>query len=92
MERASKQSTDAPDTMPGRCKQSDWIEAALRREWWINHGHDFAALYGDDGEMQCGRCGADYKRDSLDRLRLIVRDARMERAALMSGSRDGREA
>jgi hypothetical protein len=35
----------------------------LRYFLWANHGHD--GLYGDDGEMQCGRCRADYLRDPL---------------------------
>lgn len=33
---------------------------ALRRILWLNHGH--AGLYGDDGEMQCGICIVDFKR------------------------------
>jgi len=32
-----------------------------RRILWSGHGHG-PALYGDDGEMQCGWCGVDYKR------------------------------
>ena len=47
-------------------------EAALRREWWMNHGHPFAALYGDDGEMQCAACPADFKRQSIDELHEYV--------------------
>jgi hypothetical protein len=31
---------------------------------WLNHGCEPAALYGDDGEMQCGRCMMDFKRMS----------------------------
>lgn len=39
------------------------------REWlWLNHGCTFQALYGDDGEMQCGGCRRDFKRDPLDEL------------------------
>ncbi len=38
----------------------------LRTLLWINHGCDFAALYGDDGEMQCHRCMIDFKRDSIE--------------------------
>ena len=35
----------------------------LRRVLWLSHGHNM--LYGDDGEMQCGRCGLDFKRDPV---------------------------
>ena len=35
----------------------------LRYVLWQGHGHD--DLYGDDGEMQCGRCHADYLRDPV---------------------------
>lgn len=57
------------------------IEAELRHEWWLNHGHDYHALYGDDGEMACNVCPADFKRDPLDRLRRLVFDARLVRAS-----------
>lgn len=39
-------------------------EQSLRRELWLSHGH--TGIYGDDGEMQCGECGIDYKRDSVE--------------------------
>lgn len=39
------------------------IEQRDRYNLWTSHGHD--GLYGDDGEMQCARCGVDYKRDSF---------------------------
>lgn len=61
------------------------IEGELRREWWINHGHDFHALYGDDGEMQCGRCLCDFKRDPIARLREVVTASRLAKAAEVSG-------
>lgn len=40
-------------------------EKALRRHLWLGHGHEF--LYGDDGEMQCGKCAPiwDYRRAPL---------------------------
>lgn len=38
-------------------------ELDLRRLLWLRHDPDhFAALYGDDGEMQCSACGIDFKR------------------------------
>lgn len=39
-------------------------DARLRRILWTSHGHS-GALYGDDGEMGCPRCGLDYKRNRL---------------------------
>lgn len=56
-------------------------EKDLRYELWLHHGHPFQALYGDDGEMQCGMCPADFKRMPLDELRELVRVRRMEAAA-----------
>lgn len=29
---------------------------------WLRHGCPISALYGDDGEMQCNKCGIDFKR------------------------------
>lgn len=55
------------------------IEMLLRREWWINHGH--LGIYGDDGEMQCGECRVDYKRDPLERVQAACHSARLDRAA-----------
>lgn len=62
------------------------IEKALRREWWLNHGHDH--LYGDDGEMQCGRCPCDFKREPMERLMEAVRAARLERGARLWAALD----
>jgi hypothetical protein len=59
------------------------LERELRYMMWIGHGH-FAALYGDDGEMQCCRCikyGVDdYKRAPLDAVRNAYKAARLELA------------
>ena len=60
------------------------IERELRVEWWMNHGHDFHALYGDDGEMQCAVCGSetgiyDYKRMPMETLRKLVHAMRVQR-------------
>ena len=40
----------------------------LRKFMWVNHGCHPCALYGDDGEMQCGACGLDFKRMSVTKL------------------------
>lgn len=42
------------------------LESKYRRRLWLNHGH--TSLYGDDGEMQCAKCMADFKRESLEAL------------------------
>lgn len=36
----------------------------LRELLWLRHGCE--GLYGDDGEMQCGQCLLDFKRDLVD--------------------------
>ena len=62
------------------------LEGELRHTWWLNHGH-FGTLYGDDGEMQCPQCPADYKRDPLEDLRVqmaAVAVARWEQALATS--------
>jgi len=59
-------------------------EANLRQEWWLNHGHAFSALYGDDGEMQCASCPCDFKRESIENLRAWVHSGRLARAARAS--------
>lgn len=61
------------------------VEASLRYEWWLNHGHGLTELYGDDGEMACGACPADFKRQPIEELRVIVRAARLVRAAEATG-------
>lgn len=43
--------------------RNDWM-MRLRHRLWLSHGH--TGLYGDDGEMQCSRCGVDYLRASFD--------------------------
>ena len=40
----------------------------LRELLWFNHGCPPGALYGDDGEMQCGACRLDFKRDEVERI------------------------
>lgn len=47
------------------CSAHTWVARRLkyRKKLWLSHGH--SGLYGDDGEMQCGTCLIDFKRDSL---------------------------
>jgi hypothetical protein len=43
-------------------------ERKLRERLWLKHGCADGAteyLYGDDGEMQCKKCGSDFLRQSL---------------------------
>ena len=44
----------------------------LRKMLWLRHGCDINALYGDDGEMQCGRHRPwiDFKRDPPEEIEL----------------------
>lgn len=41
-------------------------ERDLRARLWLNHGCEGGGnLYGDEGEMQCHKCGSDFLRQSL---------------------------
>jgi len=39
-------------------------ELMLRKLLWLRHGCSIGSLYGDDGELQCGKCGVDFLRDT----------------------------
>ncbi len=41
----------------------------LRYLLWLNHGCSMITLYGDDGELQCGKCMLDFKRDSIETIK-----------------------
>lgn len=61
--------------------RNESLEARLRRELWLNHGH--TQLYeGDDGQMLCGECAPrfDYKRLPIDSLQRQVDRVRYLRA------------
>lgn len=49
----------------------------LRRLLWLGHG--CTGLYGDDGEMQCGHCLIDFKRDTVEQIekRLVERGKKL---------------
>lgn len=57
------------------------VEGMLRYEWWVRHGCDSIALYGDDGEMSCGSCFTDFKRTPLGELNERVVKLRMAHTA-----------
>jgi hypothetical protein len=41
----------------------------LRELLWLRHGCSIINLYGDDGEMQCNKCGIDFKRDKPESIK-----------------------
>lgn len=41
-------------------------ERHIRQVLWLSHGCDINALYGDDGEMQCSKCGIDFLRFPIE--------------------------
>ena len=44
----------------------------LRRMLWLRHGCQ--GLYGDDGEMQCGSCFIDFKREPIQQIDRRLRE------------------
>lgn len=55
------EAVDEPLVSPWMSTAADEQEA--RKVLWLHHGHQ--ELYGDDGEMQCGACPADFLREPL---------------------------
>ena len=49
----------------------------LRKLLWLRHGCE--GLYGDDGEMQCGKCRIDFKRDDIDKIYGIFEKAALNK-------------
>ena len=59
----------------------------VERKWmWQSHGHD--GIYGDDGEMQCGECHVDYKREPIEVVTAAYQKARMDIPALLAKTRE----
>jgi hypothetical protein len=57
--------------LTARAELAEAENTTLRKLLWIRHTSTPGALYGDDGEMQCGECGIDFKRlpaAEIDRL------------------------
>jgi hypothetical protein len=42
-----------------------WTDRFIREVLWANHGCTLLSLYGDDGELQCGNCRMDFRREPL---------------------------
>lgn len=65
-----------PRRVPAVVKERDTLARWVREEWAFNHGCPIGAIYGDDGELQCNRCGIDFKRTDLEELSQLVTFAR----------------
>ena len=73
--------TGARDALDERNRENDSLRAALaaaaerealwRELLWLRHGCPTHMLYGDDGEMQCNHCMADFKRMPPEKVREI---------------------
>lgn len=61
---------------------------AIRCQLWFSHGCGLAALYGDDGEMQCGRFHPciDFKRSSFGEILKGIESHNQRRAAEYAAS------
>ncbi len=57
------------------CLMRDAELATLRFVLWAEH--PCHGKYGDDGELQCGRCGIDFKRDSVEEITKRIADRRL---------------
>ena len=63
-------------------------EAVLRRLLWLHHGCPTISLYGDDGEMQCSKCGIDFKRmgaKDIERFWMSEQDKAIRKALNIEG-------
>lgn len=58
-------------------------KALLRKSLWLCHGCPPAALYGDDGEMQCHTrgCCHDFKRSSIDQILALLGQREIDQQA-----------
>ena len=60
-------------------------DTTLRRLLWLRHGCPMSALYGDDGEMSCGMCSADFKRWTPDEISAYFTKRGLEKLAQERG-------
>lgn len=61
-----------PCALRERIAELEAENEGLRKILWLYHGCPSSVLYGDDGEMQCSRCFADFKRMSTDELSTML--------------------
>ncbi len=64
----------------------------LRKILWLSHGH--TGMYGDDGEMQCSECTAEYgfydwKRTPIEEIQEKMEMANLEKLAKYFASKGG---
>ena len=57
------------DSLHARLKDVEQDASRLRELLWLYHGCPSPALYGDDGEMQCGACVIDFRRNTVETIR-----------------------
>lgn len=57
------------------------LREQMRQLLWTSHcgSTHISNLYGDDGEMQCARCGLDFKRQPLEELQKRCYEENMKR-------------
>lgn len=68
-----------------RARGGKWErEKEIRKALWLNHGCSGAALYGDDGELQCNNCMLDFRRMDRDELVLAVMEKVKARLAKLT--------
>lgn len=61
-EFADKLNENLPSALKERIAELEADNKGLRTLLILRHGCGFDALYGDDGELQCHKCGIDFKR------------------------------
>lgn len=67
------------------CKELVQENQTLRRLLWS--AHPCKGKYGDDGEMQCGECVIDFRRDEIEEIenKIQQRGLRVLEESLNSG-------
>jgi hypothetical protein len=61
-------------------RQTILAQLRLAREL-LFETHPCLGKYGDDGELQCGRCGIDFARDDITRIGMIITAQNLRRLA-----------
>lgn len=63
----------------------------LRELIWLKHGCSVASLYSGDGEMSCGYCLLDFKRDSVEDIEARFCQMAMQRFVIEANLNDKEE-